>query len=556
MTRRTAPRRRVVVSGEGGARRTILAPTGGGAHDELALDDRPLALTLSVDARHLIVTLPHELWIVDAKTLAVQRTIPLSAARPSVAEGWEGALWIGGQHLHRASIHATSATKIGSKLGGYVDHVALIRDDLLCCVGSAGELLWDIDREGPVHKRKSPGPGAISVVASTDGRGVFCDGTETTWVIDPAHPAGYAQLRLSATSPVSVPSEAIVCIGRTPADRGGRVLLGARDGALAWTTHDLRLAGERVPTGKRDLTPLAMVGDERWVYVLRRRGTLQRFLIAQPPPPKRPDKKKRPLPGQQTAELEPPPLPDAQEVRLDKLAECMTLMIDAADGKRTLVLGGGRADGALGRLWTVDPDALDWQDIALGRRVLAEPPPPPDPNAEPAPPQRPSFIATKHKLSGPKISAIAVDDIVNAHVDYWLTPTTGSLLERPTERRPKDEILPGDALLLPAMVRFTEGTARPALLLWPGVVEDHAGPPPETSMLVWGDEPRGWMALETPEIRLQKWSRTDVFPLQVALASVPEGVPGKRSKIDPKWVDREHFEALAKECKKLLKVLW
>jgi hypothetical protein len=544
----------VVVSGEGGARRTILAPTGGGTNDELALDDRPLALTLSVDAKHLIVTLPHELWIVDVKTLTVQRTIPLGAARPSVAEGWEGALWIGGQHLHRASIHTSTATKIGSKLGGYVDHVALIRDDLLCCVGSAGELLWDIDREGPTHKRKSPGPGAIAVVSSTDGRGVFCDGTETAWVIDPQHPAGYAQLRLSATSPVTVASEAIVCIGRTPADRGGRVLLGARDGALAWTTHDLRLAGERVPTGKRDLTPLAMVGDERWIYVLRRRGTLQRFLIAQPHAPKRPDKKRPPLPGQKP-ELEPPPLPDAQEVRLDKLAECMTLMIEP-DGKRTLLLGGSRADGALGRLWSVDPDALEWQDLALGRRELAEPPPPPDPHAEPAPPQRPSFIATKNKLSGPKISAIAVDDIVNAHVDYWLTPTTGSLLERPTERRPKDEILPGDALLLPAMVRFSEGTARPALLLWPGVVEDHAGPPPEISMLVWGDEPRAWMALETPEIRLQKWSRTDVFPLQVALASVPEGVPGKRSKIDPKWVDREHFEALAKECKKLLKVLW
>jgi hypothetical protein len=75
-------------------------------------------------------------------------------------------------------------------------------------------------------------------------------------------------------------------------------------------------------------------------------------------------------------------------------------------------------------------------------------------------------------------------------------------------------------------------------------------------MLVWGDEPRAWMALETPEIRLQRWSRTDVFPIHVALAGVPEGVPGKRRKIDPKWIDREHFEALAKECKKLLKVLW
>lgn len=525
--------------------------------DELALDDRPLAIERSADARHLIVTLPYELWIIDARTLAVQRTIALPTARPSVVEGWEGALWIGGAHLHRASLHATSATKIGSKLGGYVDHVALVRDDLLCCVGSAGELLWDIDREGPVHKRKSSGPGALAVVASSDGRGVFCDGSETAWVIDPAHVAGYAQLRMSATSPVAVEGEAIVCLGRTPSDRGARVLLGARDGAVAWTTHDLRLAGERVPTGKRDQTPLALAGDERWIYVLRRRGLLQRFLIAQPSGPKRDKKqksKRAPLPGQQTAELEPPPLPDAQEVRLDKLADCMTLLIDG--DKRSLVLGGGRADGQLGRLWTIDPDALDWQLLALGRRTLAEPPPPPDPDAEPPPPQKPSFIATKNKLSGPKIATLPVDDVVGGKVDHWLTHGSGSLLERPTEQRSKDDTLPGDAVLIPAMVRFTEGTARPALLLWPGVVEDHAGPPPDVSLLVWGDEPRGWMPLETPELRKQKWSRTDVFPIQVALARVPEELPGKRTKIDPKWIDRAHFEALAKECKKLLKVLW
>jgi hypothetical protein len=541
----------VVGTGEA-ARRTILAPTAVD-RDELALDDRPLAIHRTADARHLIVTLPHELWILDAKSLAVQRTIPIVAARPSVAEGWEGALWIGGQHLHRANIHASAASKIGSKLGGYVDHVALIRDDLLCCVGSAGEMLWDIDREASTHKRKSPGPGAIGLVASADGRGVFCDGTETAWVIDPAHVAGYAQLRLSATSPVSVASEAIVCLGRTPSDRGGRVLLGARDGAVAWTTHDLRLAGERVPVGRAD-APLALAGDERWVYSLRGRGVLQRFLIAQPPAPKRDKKQQQQKRPAQPVEPEPPPLPEAQEVRLDKLADCMALLIDA--DKRSLVLGGSRANGQLGRLWTVDPDALDWQPLALARRTLAEPPPPPDPDAEPPPPQKPSFIATKHKLTGAKISTISVDDIVGGKVEYWLTHGTGSLLERPTDHLPIADILPGDALLLPAMVRFAEGTARPALLLWPGVVEDHAGPAPEPSLLVWGDEPRGWMPLETPELRKQKWSRTDVFPIQVALARIPDKLPGKRRKIDPKWIDAGHFDALAKECKKLLKVLW
>ncbi|PRQ04504.1 hypothetical protein ENSA5_07350 [Enhygromyxa salina] len=559
----------MVVNGEGGARRTILAPSAG-PRDELALDDCPLAIARSADARHLIITLPYEVWIVDAKTLNAQRTIPLTMARPSVAEGWEGALWIGGQHLYRASLNATSATKTGTKLGGYVDHVSLIRDDLLCGVGAQGELLWDIDRQGPVHKRKSTGPHAVEVVASADGRGVFCDGSPTAWVIDPAHPEGYAQLRLGATSPVPVDHEGIVCLGRTEGSRGGRVLLGARDGAVAWTSRDLRLAGERVPTAKRDMTPLALAGDERWVYVLRRRGVLQRFLIAQPNVAKPKGSKRKgnkrkgapPARAQQPDELEPPPLPEAQEVRLAKLATCMTLVAHdgSDDTKRTLLLGGPKADGQLGRLWTVEVESLEWQDLRLSQRTLAEPPPPPDPDAEPPAPQRPSFIATKNKLAGPKISEICVDDIVGSArargVDYWLTHGSGSLLDRPTERRSKQDTLPGDAVLLPAMVRFCEGTARPALIVWPGVVEDHEGPAPAPRVLVWGDAPRAWMALETPQIRAQKWSRTDVFPIQVAVAAVPEGLPGKRQALDPKWVDQAHFEALAKECKKMLKVLW
>ncbi|HVI01248.1 MAG TPA: hypothetical protein VM869_21170 [Enhygromyxa sp.] len=536
-----------------------MAPSAG-PRDELALDDRPLAITRSHDGRHLIVTLPYELWIVDAKLLTTQRTIALTMARPSVVEGWEGTLWVGGQHLFRASLHNTTTTKIGSKLGGYVDHLALIRDDVLCGVGNQGELLWDIDRAGETHRRKSPGPAALGVVATADGRAVFCDGSETAWVIDPSYTAGYAQLRFANTSPVSLASEGIVCLGRTEATHGGRVLLGARDGAVVWTARDLRLAGERIPAGagKRELTPLGLAGDERWIYVLRSRGVLQRFLVAQPHPPK-PDKGKKskhgkPIPQGKQDEPEPPPLPDAQEVRLDKLADCMCLLVE--DDRRTLVFGGSRADGQLGRLWMVEVESLEWHDLALGARTLAEPPPPPDPNAEPPAPQRPSFIATKNKLSGVKLRDVSVDDIVSGKTEHWLTTGTGSLLDRPVQSLPRADILPGDALLLPAMVRFAEGTARPALVVWPGVVEDHVGPAPELSMLVWGDEPRAWMALETPEIREQKWSRTDVFPLRVALASVPEGLPGKRVKIDPKWIDREHFEALAKECKKLLKVLW
>ncbi|NVB38982.1 hypothetical protein G6O69_14160 [Pseudenhygromyxa sp. WMMC2535] len=567
MTRRTKPRRRVVVGSGGGTRRTIKAPSAAAA-DALALDDRPLSIQASADGRLLLVSLPWELWIVDARTLAVQRSVPLSAAAPSVVEGWEGALWIGGQHLYRGNLQATSVTKVGSKLGGLVDHVCLIRDDLLCGVGSGGEVLWDIDRLAPAHRRKSTGPAARAVVASADGRAVFSDGSATCWVIDPAHTAGYAQLQLAATSPTPVAGEAIVCLGRSEGERGGRVILAARDGAVAWTSTDLRLAGERVPA--RASEPLAVSADERWIYVLRGRGVVQRFLISQPPEVQRAQrdqgKKKRrgkgmsaPAPNPSASEAAPEPLPEAQEARLDKLAECLCLAPGQGEGERRLIFGGPKADGQLGRLWAVDVESLDWQPLALGERTLAEAPAPAEDSA-PAAPERPSFVATRNKPAGSKIAELSVDDIVGARVAHWITQTSGSLLERATEsaaelRAADKALLPADALLLPAMVRFCEGTARPALLLWPGVVEDHDGPPPPPQWLVWGDEPRGWMALETPQIRAQKWSRTDVFPLQVAIAALPEA-PGRRVKIDPRWVDRAHFEALAKECKKLLKVLW
>lgn len=577
MTRRTIPKRRVVVSGTG---RVLLAPAAG-RREELALDDRPLAIQSSTDGRYLLVTLPYELWVVDARTLNVQRTIALDMARPSIAEGWEGTLWIGGQHLHRGNLHSSTTTKVGSKLGGWVDHVALIRADLLCGVGPQGELLWDIDREAPTHQRKSTGHEPIALVASRDERAVFSEGSSTGWVIDPTYKLGYAQLKLAATSPVPVEREAIVCLGKTLEHR---IILAARDGAVAWTNPELRLAGERVPAellrGRTsESEPLAATGDERWVYVLRPKGLLQRFLIAQPLPVKRAEKRRdkgKLKDHGRKPESEPEPLPSAQEVRLDKVASCMMIIPDdadpgesgssseqdepiegalARDPKKLLVLGGGRADNQLGRIWTVDPEALAWETIELGQRTLVEPEPVVEPS-EPAPPQRPSFIATKNKLAGPKISEISVDDIVGDKVAFWLTHGHGSVLDRPTEQRPITEVLPGDAILLPAMVRFAEGTARPALLLWPGVVEDHEGEPPKTQWLIWGDEPRGWMTLDTPAIRKQRWSRTDVFPMQVAIASVPAGLPGKRVKIEDRWVDRGHFEVLAKECKRLLKVLW
>ena len=105
-------------------------------------------------------------------------------------------------------------------------------------------------------------------------------------------------------------------------------------------------------------------------------------------------------------------------------------------------------------------------------------------------------------------------------------------------------------------VRFqgAEGTARPALLLWPGV-SDPADEPPAPAWLTWGDRPRGWMPVTTPKIREQGWSRTDLFPWQVALPR-PPALAGHRAEIAERWIDPALFEALRLECKRLLKVLW
>ncbi len=509
------------------------------ATDATSLDDRPLAIMLSRDGKHLVVTLPYELWVLRASTLEVERTIALSSPEPSVTEASkDGALWIGGHHLHYGSIFSTTVTKVGTKLGDFVDRVCLLRPGLLCGVGRQGEILWDIEQETPIHRRKTsehPVLGLVAVVAESGGlgRAVWADGSQQAWVINPEHPSGYMQLKMRTTSAGEVESEGIVAIGLTST---GRCILAARDGAVAWTGRHLRVEAERVPRmTPRSAMPMAVAGDERWVYVLRPRGLLQRFLIEQP----------RPAPGE---EDDFKPLPEAEECRLDWPAECM-LLHPPAFGAARLVLGGPQADGTLGRLWRVDPAALGWQPVKMTRRTPVEPKP-----AE-AVDNRPNFTPTRSKLTGPPLGELKVDAVLGADAQaVFVTHGHGALLERPVVRRPAAEVLPADALLLPAMLRPREGTARPALMLWPGTPDPHREPP-EPQWLVWGDNPRGWMPLETPQIRGQGWSRANLFPMQIALAAVPT-VAGNRPAIPDKWVDPELFQALARECKKLLKVIW
>jgi hypothetical protein len=174
---------------------------------------------------------------------------------------------------------------------------------------------------------------------------------------------------------------------------------------------------------------------------------------------------------------------------------------------------------------------------------------------EEGPSARPSFVPTRSKIAGAPLAQLRVDDVLGGAHELWITRDHGTLLERPVEPRTAAEVMPGDAVLLPAMIRVQEGTARPALLLWPGVVDELREIPP-LEWLTWGDRPRGWMPLRTPEIREQGWSRRGVFPLQVALASPPPALPGRRASIPARWSDKDGFAAMVRECKKLLKVLW
>lgn len=545
-------RRAVISSG----RRTVAAGAGDGV---VALDDRPLSLLGSADGKRVIVALPYEVVVVHAETLELEKSIELPLAEPSVAlADDEGGLWFGGQHLYRGSVWSTKAEKFGSKLGGFVDRVVLVGPRTLCGVGTQGEILVDVEKEAVLHRRKVAERDVLGLMASVDGRAVSlwlepdphghgAGPSNFAWVIDPEHLSGYMRLKLRNTSALAVPSEAVVAIGRAP---GGHCVLAARDGAVGWTNRALRPMLERVPDVElRGSTPLAIAADERWIYVLRPGATLHRFSIEPPPPEPKDGAKDKDKDKEE-------PLPAAQTCKLPRHATCIVTVPGGG-----LVLAGPHSDDQLGRLWRCAAEELPWTPLRLRQRALVEAPAAEASSegvggGEVSPANKvPNFVPTRSKLAGAPLSALRVDDVIGGAHPFWITRAVGSLGERPVEPRAAAEVMAADAALLPAMIRLRDGTARPALLLWPGVADELREPAP-FEWITWGDRPREWIPLRTLEIRAQGWTRREVFPLQVALPAPPPQIAGRRVPIPPRWVDPESFAALVKECKHLLKVLW
>lgn len=516
----------------GGTRRTIV---GEKRRDVLALDDVACAIYPSRDLKRLIVSLPHEVWLVARKDLSVQRRIPVPIAQPSVAEDLSGQLWFGGGLLYAGSSWGDQISKLGTKLSGFVDRVCLLRPGLLCGVGAAGQVLWDLESGTEAHRRKASEGDVTSLVATADERAVFTNGKSHAWMIDPNHPTGYAQLRLKETSPAAQRAEIIDRVGLTST---GRVLLAARDGATGVTHADLRIDASWFPQGDiAALRPLAVGGDAHFAYVLRPHGRVQRFCYAAPP-------QEDGSPGALDA------FPPA-ETELNQAASTFCVIADPETHETSLVFCGPRAHGQLGTLWIANPSTLDWQPLKLGARQLVETPP------ETPTVAAPSFTATRNKIDGAPLASLSVDALLRPSMEVMLTTPKGTLHDRPHMPVAGRSLLPADTLLLPAMFRLKEGTARPGMIVWSGVVDDSEAPTPPLQFITWGNDPAtGWIELTTPAIRAQRWSRAEVFPLQVAISRLPEAAPGRRAKIPRAWHDEALFSALARECQKAMKVLW
>lgn len=537
-----------------GKRRRIVAGTKARNDKGLGLDDCPFALIPSKDGKWLFALVPYGIRVLPSDLSSVERSIDLPHPRPSLWEGDDHELWIGGHHLYKAHAFSGAPSKAGTKLSGWVDHiVGLQRDELLLGVGPQGEILVDRKSLQEHFRRQHPHPGPFDLCALASDKAMICHGQSVGHILDLNHLKGYTQIGFKDKDTWDNPAQRLCLSYHNPTCHPSRLFFAACDGSVAWTGQGMRLeASLYLAKPARHTKPLAMYADKRWLYLLLEGGVLHRHLLT---PLKL--KKKDPDPRKR-AKVAHDPLPGAQKTRLPKIATAMAghtqapnpdLNPDPNQAPDTcLQFGSGQAKGQLGLVWKVKPDELDWETLALGPRQQSSPPEARSPN----------FVATRHRFDAPKLSdRLTVDDILTGQSELWIT---GNQVSRVTERSIKalgaDEVMPLDSLILPAMLRLANSDARPGWVYW----EPHH----DTASLryfVWGDNPRAWIELSTPDIRAQKWSRTDVFPLQVALrsdsiGSLPQCSDSRYAALPGAWMDPELFAAMAKECRQRLKVLW
>lgn len=534
-----------------GTRRRIVASNKSKAGEGLALDDRPFALIPSRDKKWIFTLVPYGIRVLSADLGRVERSIDLPHAQPSVWEDEDHLLWVGGHHLYRVHAFSGKPNKVGTKLSGWVDKiVGLTRDNLLLGVGSQGEVLLERDSLKERFRRNASHAGPFDLTALDSDRAIVCHGKNVGHIIDLNHLDGYTQIHVKDQDTWENPEHTLQLSYHAEQTQPPRLCLATQDGAVAWTGTSLSLKSSLyLAKPGRHARPLAMYADARWLYVLREGAHLHRYLLTPPLLRKSPDPR-----GRGGARIAKDPLPKAQRTRLPKIASAMLGVTNPAEaaseeGPDTkLIIGCGTAAGHLGVVLSCDPRRLTWENLELGPRRFASPPEPSNPNFEP----------TRHRFSGPALrEMLGVDEILSKGDGIWVTGSqTSAVVERSLKEINATDVMSMDNLVLAAMIRFSNGIVRPGWLYWsPGSA------PESLRYFVWGDEPRTWTELATLELRQQKWTRPEVFPMQVALRSatlksVLKLKEERYPKLSVRWLDPELFEAMAKECRQRLEVLW
>lgn len=533
-----------------GKRRRIVAGNKARSEKGLGLDDCPFALIPSKDGKWVFALVPYGIRVLPASLSCVERSIDLPHPQPSLWEDEDHELWIGGHHLYKVHAFSGKPSKVGTKLSGWVDKiVGLERDKLLLGIGPQGEILLERSTLKEHFRRQHPHQGPFDVCALDSDKAMLCHGQSVGHLLDLNHLKGYTQLGFKDKDPWENPAQRIILSYHSPTHHPERLFFAAQDASLAWTGQGLRLeASLYLPKPGRHTKPLAMFADRRWLYLLLQGGVLHRHLLT---PPKLKNKEQDP---RKRAKVAQDPLPAAQKTRLPKIATAMLgqSMDRSTDPnlapETTLQFASAQAKGQLGLVWNCKPEDLDWQNLELGAR-----------NETKAPQaQAPSFVPTRHRFEGEKLATgLSVDDILTGSPQQWVTGSQSNrIVDRSFKAIEVPELMSLDSLVLPAMLRLANSDARPGWIYW-----SPSGETPSLRYFVWGDNPRAWIELSTPELREQKWSRTEVFPLQVALRStglheLPQSADDRYERIPAAWKDAELFAAMAKECRQRLKVLW